>query len=78
MSDFILDKLKQVAETNGFEITGNAEKIARLKGRMFGDDEWYRCPCDGFNEERFCCSQLCQSDVRAKGLCHCGLFKRVD
>lgn len=78
MSDFILDKLKQVAENNGFEISDNVEKIAKLKGRMFGEEEWERCPCDGSNKERFCCSQLCQSDVRSKGMCHCGLFKRMD
>lgn len=76
MSDFILEKLKQVAESNGFGISENAEKIARLKERMFGEEEWERCPCDGMNKERFCCSQLCQSDIRTKGLCHCGLFKK--
>lgn len=70
----LLAKINMIAETNGFGVSENAEKIANAKLRMF-DGEWWRCPCDGDNKERFCCSQLCQSDIRSQGQCHCGLFK---
>lgn len=70
----LLAKISTIAETNGFGVSENAEKIANAKLRMF-NEEWWRCPCDGSNKERFCCSQLCQSDVRNQGQCHCGLFK---
>lgn len=76
-AEYIVGKIKELAELHGFELSQNVQKIANAKSRMF-DDEWERCPCDGHNQERFCCSQLCQSDIRAKGLCHCGLFKRKD
>lgn len=72
--DEILSKLNKLADVNGFSLSENSEKIANAKLRMFGD-EWWRCPCDGLNKERFCCSQLCQSDARTQGQCHCGLFK---
>lgn len=75
--EYIVGKIKELAGLHGFELSQNVQKIANAKSRMF-DDEWERCPCDGHNQERFCCSQLCQSDIRAKGLCHCGLFKRKD
>lgn len=71
----VVEKIKELADRNGFDVTDNIEKIARAKNRMFGD-EWQTCPCDRDNQERFCCSQLCQSDVRSKGVCHCNLFKR--
>ena len=76
-AEYIVGKIKELAELHGFELSQNLQKVANAKSRMF-DDEWERCPCDGHNQERFCCSQLCQSDIRAKGLCHCGLFKRKD
>lgn len=76
-AEYIVGKIKELAELHGFELSQNVQKVANAKSRMF-DDEWERCPCDGHNQERFCCSQLCQSDIRAKGLCHCGLFKRKD
>lgn len=76
-AEYIVGKIKELAELHGFELSQNVQKIANAKSRMF-DDEWERCPCDGHNQERFCCSQLCQSDIRTKGLCHCGLFKRKD
>lgn len=73
--DLIKLNLSSVAEKNGFELSENADNIINAKIRMFGD-EWERCSSDPSNVERFCCSQLCQSEIRASGVCHCGLFKR--
>ena len=73
----VLCKLSKLAETNGFELSDKSEVIVNAKLRMF-NEEWWRCPCDGENKERFCCSQLCQSDVRSQGQCHCGLFRNKE
>lgn len=74
-AEYIVEKIRELAELNNFDVSDNIQKIANAKSRMFGES-WQRCPCDGGNEDRFCCSQLCQSDVRAKGHCHCNLFLR--
>ena len=61
--------------SNGWEVNpATVDKIIRAKAMMFGEEEWNRCPCDGGNPERYCGSQLCQTDVRASGKCHCNLF----
>lgn len=70
----ILDKVKELAKINNFKLSKNADKIINAKLRFFGEDDWQRCPCDRDNSERFCCSQLCQTDVRTSGACHCNLF----
>lgn len=76
----ILEKMKQAGAQFGFETNENGIKIARAKKRMFVDsvpdeaytgEEWKRCPCDGQNPNRFCVSELCQNDVKEKGVCHC-------
>lgn len=71
-------KLKTMAEKYGFELSGNIQKIVKAKLVMFGKKEMHRCPCDGNNPDRFCGSELCISDVKTKGKCHCGLFLRKD
>lgn len=73
----ILDNMQEMAVGKGFILTDNAEKIAKAKERMFGDD-WKRCPCDGNNPLRFCGSKICEFDVKEHGICHCTCFKRVD
>lgn len=76
-AEYIVKKIKELAEINNFDVSDNIQKIANAKSRMF-DESWQRCCCDSGNNERFCCSQLCQSEIRANGICHCGLFKRKD
>ena len=76
MSEEIKETLQKLAEDNGFELTGNVDKIIAAKLRFFGEDEWRKCPCDRVNQGRFCCSTQCQKDVRETGTCHCNLFKR--
>ena len=64
-------------KNNGFQPTENIEKIARAKNMMFGDGEWQRCPCDGQNDNRFCISELCRSDIERDGICHCRCYKKT-
>ncbi len=80
----ILQKMTEAGAKHGFVTNENGIKIARAKKRMFVDtvsdeeytgEEWKRCPCDGNNPARFCVSDLCQSDVRTKGVCHCNCHR---
>lgn len=71
-----LEKMRAVCAEKGFHETENIEKIARAKEMMFGTTEWYRCPCDGQNADRYCISDLCVRDIQTKGVCHCNCYKR--
>ena len=73
----ILDEMKKKCVAAGYYPTANIEKIARAKNMMFGGGEWYRCPCDGSNEKRFCISPLCQSDIERDGICHCRCYQKA-
>lgn len=74
----IKEKMEKLAKLNGFTLSDNVDKIINAKVRFFGENEWQRCPCDRDNNERFCCSQLCQTDVRVNGECHCRLFEKKE
>lgn len=74
----VKEKIQELANINDFKLSDNADKIIAAKIRFFGEDDWQRCPCDRDNKSRFCCSQLCQSDVRTNGECHCRLFLRKE
>ena len=58
----VLDKIKQAAEDNGYGLTEFAPKIAAAKERFFGEDEWYRCPCDP-QSDRACISERCKKEI---------------
>ena len=64
-----------------YNIIHNAEaafrEIARAKNMMFGDTEWTRCPCDGKNDNRYCISELCRSDIERDGICHCRCYRKA-
>ena len=69
-----LSKLQELADNLGYNLTDNAEYLAELKTRMFGD-EWEKCPIRK-EQEYFCCSQHCQNEIKETGCCFCVLFKR--
>ncbi len=68
--------MREVCAKEGFFETKNIEKIARAKLMMFGEAEWYRCPCDGNNPARSCISELCKKDIAEKGVCHCNCYSK--
>lgn len=70
----ILEKMMEKCNEYNLAPTKNIEKIARAKQMMFGEQEWFRCPCDGKNDKRFCISELCLSDVQKDGVCHCNCY----
>ena len=73
----ILEKMLKSCASQGYVTTQNVEKIARAKTMMFGDDEWSRCPCDGKNENRYCISETCRSDIERDGICHCNCYAKA-
>lgn len=76
VSEYIQKKLQEVAKANGVIASEKLEEISEVKFRKFGEDSWEKCPVEPDNVERFCCSQLCQSEIRGLGACMCGLFVR--
>ena len=73
----ILEKMLENCRQAGYEPTENIEKIARAKNMMFGEEEWTRCPCDGKNDNRFCISELCRSEIERDGVCHCRCYRKA-
>lgn len=73
----ILEKMLNNCETCGFQPTENVEKIARAKNMMFGENCWERCPCDSKNDDRYCISDLCRSDIERDGVCHCHCYSKA-
>lgn len=74
--EIIFEKMKEMCESKGFAYTDNTRKIARAKKNLFGLSEWFRCPCDSKNGERFCISTQCQKDIEEKGICHCNCYRK--
>lgn len=73
----ILEKMLGNCESYGLKPTENIEKMAKAKSRMFGEEAWQRCPCDGENEKRYCVSELCWSDIERNGVCHCRCYAKA-
>ena len=73
----ILEKMLGNCESYGLKPTENIEKVAKAKSRMFGEEVWRRCPCDGENEKRYCVSELCRSDIERNGVCHCRCYAKA-
>lgn len=73
----IKETLIEIGKQNGFKVTDNLDKIANAKYRFFGAEDFRKCPCSR-DDEHYCCSQLCQTDIRAKGTCCCKLFEVKD
>lgn len=67
--------IENIAETTGLSLTENKDKIIRAKKMLFANGNMLRCPCDSRNEERYCVSEQCMSDIMRDGHCHCNLFK---
>lgn len=75
-ADDILNELKLIAEENGYELTENAEKIAKFRARTGLD--LGKCVCDPKNPYKGCISNLCRKEIEEDGVCGCRCFRRVD
>ena len=60
-ADDILNELKLIAEENGYELTENAEKIAKFRAKSGID--LGKCVCDPKNPYKGCISNLCRKEI---------------
>ena len=74
----VQEKMESLCKTFGYTPSENLPKVAKVKERFFSADEWYRCPCDRDNPDRFCIGRVCRQDIEEKGICHCGCYKKAE
>lgn len=72
-SEKILNNIQWLADMNGYKLSQHAPKIAAAKERFFGEDNWFKCPCDP-DSDRSCISEHCHQDIKRDGLCHCNCY----
>ena len=72
----VLEEMKQIAEEQGYELTETAEKVAKFMERR--KMSIGVCPChpDVPAPYRGCIGFLCQDEIKNKGKCCCGVFKK--
>ena len=75
--DFIKDKIRDISERNGYDLTDKLDEIAKAKCMFFGVKKWMKCPCDP-ESDRACISKHCKEDIAKDGICHCGLHKKKE
>lgn len=71
-----LNELKLIAEEQGYELTENAEKIAKFRARA--NVPLSVCPCDKDTPApyRGCVGFICADEIKEKGVCKCNCFRR--
>lgn len=74
VSPTIFQEIENIAKDKNFELSDNADKIIKAKLRMFGEEDWRRCPCSSDDIDRFCGSEKCELDTYNNNHCHCNLF----
>ena len=70
----IEQRIKTLAENNGYDLTDNLHAIAKAKHRFFGND-WRKCPCVK-DDNHSCISQACRDEIEKNGVCGCNLYRR--
>lgn len=73
-SENVLKQIQWLADMHGYDLTQHAPKIAAAKDRFFGENEWFKCPCDP-DSDRQCISEHCHKDILENGHCHCNCYK---
>lgn len=73
-ADDILNELKLIAEENGYELTENAEKIAKFRARAALTLD--KCACCKLDTTKYCISERCKNDIETNGECGCHCFKK--
>ncbi len=75
----IEENIKLSAEKNNWDITNNIHNIAKAKCRMFGLENWRKCPCYPKEDNIHGCeTEACTATIEQDGVCHCNLFKKKD
>lgn len=73
-ADDYLNEMRIIAEENGYELTENAEKIAKFRERT--GLPIFDCPCDRGNPYRGCIGSLCRKEIEENGICHCQAYRK--
>lgn len=77
--NLIEEYIKISAERNNWDLTKNLHNIAKAKYRMFGIDNWRKCPCYSVDDNIHGCeTKACADVINNEGICHCNLFKKKD
>lgn len=73
-----MNEMKLIAEEQGYELTENAEKIAKFRARA--NVPLSVCPCDKDSPApyRGCVGFICADEIKEKGVCKCNCFRRKD
>ena len=71
-----MNELKLIAEEQGYELTDNAEKIAKFRARA--NIPLSVCPCakDVPAPYRGCVGHICKEEIETFGVCKCNCFRR--
>jgi len=72
-ADEIMNEMKLIAEEQGYELTENAEKIAKFRART--GLPMSQCPCDPKASGRGCIGPVCRDELETKKICHCNCFR---
>ena len=73
----IEENIKEMAIENNWNVTENISKIAKAKCRMFGVENWKKCPCyPKEDNEHGCGTEACSAMIKNDGICHCHLYER--
>lgn len=75
-ADEVLKEMRTIAEENCYELTENAEKIAKFRARA--NIPMNLCPCDKGNPLRGCIGVKCHLEIKEDGECHCRAFRKID
>lgn len=71
----IINYIQNEAAKNNLKINDNCEKIAKIKLKFFGVDNWRKCPCYGSDDQiHGCGTTACLDEINKNGICHCKLF----
>lgn len=75
----IEENIKTIAINNDWDLTKNLHNIAKAKCRMFGIENWRKCPCYPKEDNIHGCeTDACTKTINEEGICHCNLFKKKD
>lgn len=75
----IEENIKKIAFNNNWDLTNNLHNIAKAKCKLFGIENWKKCPCYPKEDNIHGCeTDACTKTINEDGICHCNLFKKKD
>lgn len=81
LKEICVGYLQHVAESMGFTLRPSPKQISKMVDTQLSDGR-YVCPCKVYvegvtdGEDIYCPCEEGKEDLRTKGVCHCGMFRR--